>query len=116
MAAVIVVVVSSWRAFLKLDMSTVDGRKTAVCLACLVYALVQPRFQDYQWVILLVPTYFAMLRVEFVRTFPILFFICCLSGANHRLPASDFFFYAFWNHYPLVVAVIVWIIYLKYLE
>ena len=54
LAAVAVVLVASWRGFLKLDMESVDGRKTAVCLACLVYALVLPRFQDYQWVILLV--------------------------------------------------------------
>lgn len=116
LAWVIVVVVSSWRAFLKLAMNEADGRKTCVCLACLVYALVQPRFEDYQWVILLIPTYFAMLRVEFVRAFPMLFFVCCLSGLHYSLPASDFFFKAFWNHYPLVVSAIVWIIYLKHVE
>ena len=44
-----------------------------------------------------------------------IFFICCLSGA-YSMPAAGFFFIPFWNHYPLVVAVIVWIIYLKHLE
>lgn len=108
------VLFASWTAFRKLNMESIDGRKTAVCLACLVYALVQPRFQDYQWVIVLLPTYFAMSRVECLRAFPMLFFICCLSGANQRLPASDFFFKAFWAHYPLVVVAIIWLLYLKH--
>jgi hypothetical protein len=116
LAVVIPVLVLSYRAFLRLDMRNLEQRKTAVCLACLVYALVLPRFQDYQWILLLVPTYFIMLKLDYVKAYPVIFILAVLSAEHQTLPGSAFLFSVFWNYYPWAVAVLVWILYLRQIQ
>jgi hypothetical protein len=116
LAVAIPVFVVSCHAFRRLDMAHLEHRKIAVCLACLTYALVMPRFQDYQWILLIVPTYIIMLQLDFVRAYPVIFIFAVLSAAHQMLPGSAFVFEVFWNYYPLVVAITVWALYLKKIQ
>jgi hypothetical protein len=97
-------------------MAHLEQRKIAVCLACLTYALVMPRFQDYQWILLIVPTYLIMLQLDFVRAYPVIFIFAVLSAAHQMLPGSAFVFEVLWNYYPLVVALTVWALYVKKIQ
>ena len=117
LAIVIPIVFLSWKAFLRLDMGDLQHRKIAVCLACLVYALALPRFYDYQWILLLVPTYFIMLRLDVVRAYPAIFILAVLAGEYQTpLPGSVYVFGVVWNYYPLIVAFIIWAMYVVIIQ
>jgi len=111
--AVAVVFSFTWAALRNLDAERLEDRKTAVYLVCLAYALVLPRFQDYQWILLLVPTYALMLRQEYLRAYPALFLFSALSVENLTLPALAIFFSFLWNYYPWFLGVAVWAMYLS---
>jgi hypothetical protein len=110
------VVVVSYRAFMKLEMENSQQRVTAVCLACLVYALALPRFQDYQWILILFPTYFVMVQLDTVKAYPVIFILAIISAEHQTLPGSAFLFGVFWNYYPLVVGFVIWVILVRKIE
>ena len=116
LAIVLPLLVVSCKTFLKLDAGDLEQRKTAVCFACLVYALVLPRFHDYQFILLLVPTYFIMLQVGLVRAYPFIFVFSVISAEHQTLPGSGFLFRVFWDYYPLIVAVTIWAFYVAKIQ
>jgi hypothetical protein len=115
-AAVMIIVSLSWKSIRNLNMLKMEERKTAVYLACLVYALVLPRFQDYQWIILLVPTYALMLKLGSFRAYPVCFgflVFLILFNPDVTILRADVFREVLFNYQQLAVALIVWLLYLR---
>ena len=115
-AAAAAVVFVTYRAYLVLkDLRMQDEAKMVLFLTCMVYALVHPRFKDYAYVLLLVPTYFIMTRACFAKAYPFLFLIVVLFSRNpvyEALPGIDRFLSVAWEYGPLLVAYTIWGLYL----
>jgi hypothetical protein len=105
----------SWRSFIVLK--SVGGKekdKIMVFLSCLVYALILPRFKDYSYILLIVPTYFAIKRFSGGKEYIFLFIIMVLSTPDIvNLPGFNIIFSYLWNYYPLAIAFSVWILFLS---
>ena len=107
------IVFVTWRAYRALRSAEVeDQERIAVFLACLVYALILPRFKDYSFVLLIVPTYFIIKRSTYLSAYPLLFIFAILSSRSIRSPALDAIFITLWAYYPLILAYCVWGLYL----
>ncbi|MBW1713570.1 MAG: DUF2029 domain-containing protein [Deltaproteobacteria bacterium] len=109
LAAVTVVLAASWRAFHWFkSLGPEQKRRRVVFLACLVYALILPRFKDYAYILLLAPTYFLVTSQERVRGWAVLLAASVLSSGGHGLPGLKGLFKLAWTYYPLLLAFGVW--------
>ena len=109
------IIIITWRTYrIFISFETKNKEKIAIFLACLVYTLLLPRFKDYSYILLLVPTYFIIKRVSytFTKVHILLFVFTILSAARVTLPGFDVIFSFFWRYYPLVVAYFVWGLYI----
>ena len=103
----------SWHALKKVDTSADDGTKLAINFMCLVFALVSPRLKDYSYIILLLPTYFIIVRTTVISAYPLGFILCTLYAPQGlSLPGFNLFTTALRHYYPLALAFLVWIMYL----
>ena len=110
LAAVAAILFFSWRAWRR--GSARDPRATLM-LACLVYALLLPRFKDYNYILLLPPAYYALVRLA-RRGVPGLLPLWPLAYPMigiFRLPGFGFWPSLLINYYPWVTAVTIWWIY-----
>ena len=82
-----------------------------VFMVSLVYALIQPRFKDYGYILLLVPSYYIIKNTRYTRIAPFLFLLFILSD-RMMLPIAASIYDIIWAYYPLFVAYCVWGIYL----
>ena len=107
-----VVVFFSYKACARLKYNETDNRAILqVFMVCLVYALIHPRFKDYGYILLLLPSYYIIVNSRFTKFAPFLFILFILS--NHMmLPMVDSIYDIIWTYYPLAVAYGVWGIYL----
>lgn len=84
-------------------------RRTIIFLACLAYALILPRFKDYGYILLLVPSYFMVTRV--IRL-PGTLLLLVLPMISSRLPVPFGLEGAvsnlLWAYYSLVMAGVIW--------
>ena len=110
----VVVIIASTRAFKKLLKSDDSNVQLIIIFfTCLVYALISPRFKDYSYILLIVPSYYIISRIAQIKTFPILFVILILSGSRFTpLPGINFIFKAFWAYYPLILTYFIWSLYI----
>ena len=92
-----------------------DKNKWIIFLACLCYALINVRFKDYSYILLILPTYFIIKTVR-INSAGLLLFIASISAANVTLPGAPVVAQFFWNYYPLFVAYLVWGLYLNELR
>jgi hypothetical protein len=83
-----------------------DKEKWMIFFVCLVYALVNPRFKIYSYVILIVPTYFIIRRTILAKTHIFIFFLAII-------PSFPFIFSLLGDFYSLIIAYCVWILYLS---
>ncbi len=112
-AVIAAIVLVSWRAYTVLrSVKPEDKERITLFLACLVYALSVPRFKDYYYILLLVPTYFILKRASYLKVFPFLFVFAILSSSHITLPVLGGVFSTLWEYYPLIIAYCVWILYL----
>jgi hypothetical protein len=103
----------SYRAYILLRRSKLEEKeKVALFLVCFVYALIHPRFKDYAYMLLLVPTYFMITNARYIKAFPFILVLFFLSSPPWTLPGSEMFLSFFWEYYPLMIAYCVWGIYL----
>jgi len=103
----------SWRAYRVLkSIEAEDKEKMILFLACLVYALIHPRLKDYACVLLIVPSYFIINRLKYLKAYPFLFFLMIISAANVTLPGLKTIYIFMWTYYPLVLAYLIWSLYL----
>jgi hypothetical protein len=104
----------SWQAFRKLRMAKrEDKERLFLFLACLVYALILPRFKDYSYILLIVPTFFILKRLSYWKAAPVLFILAILpSPLNASLPGFKLLSRGIWEYYPLFLAYGIWGLYL----
>lgn len=115
---IVPVVALSMRAFITLrSCQFPDKDKIIIFLACVVYALVLPRFKDYYYVLLLVPTYFIVKRARHIKAYiPLIVLAILPSILSSETPLPGFGRLAsllgiFWEYYPLIIAYFVWGLY-----
>jgi hypothetical protein len=102
----------SWPAFKRIkSLKGEDKNKWVIFLACLCYALINIRFKDYSYILLIVPTYFIIKTVR-ISSAGLLLLVASISAANVTLPGAPTVTQFFWNYYPLFVAYLVWVLYL----
>jgi Glycosyltransferase family 87 len=106
------VIFFSYQACLRLKRAKIENRATLeVFVVCLVYALIHPRFKDYGYILLLVPSYYIIKNIRYTRIAPFLFLLFILSD-RMMLPIAASIYDIIWAYYPLLVAYCVWGIYL----
>ncbi len=106
------VVFFSYKACLQIKHLTTDRRAMLeVCVVCLVYALIHPRFKDYGYILLLVPGFYIIINSRYTKITFFLFILFIMSN-RMMLPIAASIYDIVWNYYPLMVAYCVWGIYL----
>jgi hypothetical protein len=109
-----IVLMTSWRALQRLALRAIsqDGRRLwAILLLCFVFALVSPRFKDYSYILLLVPTFRVLLgqrRVDFPRA--LLLGAMLLPPGAALMPGLNGWVVIFWSYYCWLVAGAVWLL------
>ena len=83
-----------------------------VFLVCLVYALIHPRFKDYAYILLIVPAFYIIMNSRVTKTNPFVFFLAILVYPPFIVPGTEFVFTFFWKYYPLMIAYVIWGMYL----
>jgi hypothetical protein len=110
-AAGAIILVSGRAYFVLKSLETEDKEKMILFLACIVYALIHPRLKDYACVLLIVPSYFIINRMSYLKVYPFLFFLVIISAANVTLPGLKIIYVFMWTYYPLVIAYFMWCLY-----
>jgi hypothetical protein len=106
------VVFFSYRACMRLKHAQIDNRAMLeVFVVCLVYALIHPRFKDYGYILLLVPSYFIIKNIHYTKIAPFVFILFIMSN-RMMLPIVSSIYDVVWAYFPLMVAYCVWGIYL----
>jgi len=91
---------------------TEKGKLIVVFLVCLGYALILPRFKDYAFILLIIPSYFLMKNVK--KLYLPLFILIAFSPVPHIALTGFYFLTRLLNqYYSIIVAFCVWILYLK---
>jgi hypothetical protein len=104
------ILIGSYKSFSKLF--NTQNRKIIIFFGCIVYALILPRFKDYSYILLLVPSYYIMMKTSYSKINRILFSVICLPLLAGSLPLMDILSHYFWGYYPLAIAFIIWGLYL----
>jgi hypothetical protein len=89
-----------------------DCEKMTLFLVCLVYALIHPRFKDYAYMLLIVPSYYVMKTTRLKKAFAFMFILSILAAPHLMLPGFDFLSALMWRYFPLMIAYTVWGLYL----
>ncbi len=109
------VIYFSYKACTRLKQAASDNRaKLEVFMVCLVYALIHPRFKDYGYILLLVPSYYIIRNTAYAKIAPFLFILFIMSN-RLILPIAASIYDIIWTFYPLLVAYCVWSLYLNYI-
>ena len=94
------------------DSKSVEGRMAMVFFACLTYALISPRFKNYSYMLLILPTYYLLKRIEHKRFYPYILILFCFAIPGLTKEVNLF---SLIGYYPLAMAYGVWTIYLYYI-
>ncbi len=106
------VVFFSYKACLRVKHNAINNRAMIeVFVVCLVYGLIHPRFKDYGYILLLVPSYYIIKNIRYTKIAPFLFILFIMSN-RMMLPIVSAIYDIIWAYYPLMVAYCVWGIYL----
>ncbi len=94
------------------DSKNMEGRMVMVFFACLTYALISPRFKEYSYMLLILPTYYLLRRIEHKRFYPYILILFCfvIPGLTKEVNLFSLI-----GYYPLAMAYGVWTIYLYYI-
>jgi hypothetical protein len=93
-----------------------DREMLMVCITSAAYALLLPRFKDYSYILLLLPTYLLIRNIGSARAYVLLLVMAMVpspaTGNYYVLPVYGIAFHRLlWPYYPLVLAFIVWLLY-----
>ncbi len=107
------VVLLTYKAHARLKSAKMENRQMLeVFLVCLVYALIHPRFKDYAYILLIVPAYYIIVSNRFTKANPFVFFLAILVYPPFIIPGTEIIFMFFWKYYALIVAYVIWGMYL----
>jgi hypothetical protein len=100
----------------KTNISSSDRELFLVFLFCFVYSFIMPRFKDYDYILLIAPTYFIIRHMDYIiNPKYLLIFICLISATYVTLPGLKIIYFFMWNYYPLFLALISWSLYISYI-
>ena len=118
LAVVAIVLWFSWRTFRAIISGDLEDRKLwIIYLYCVVFAIVMPRFKNYSYIMLIVPGYYIIKRIDLGKTFPFLLIALILTIPNKwNVPGTGLILRAFWDYYPLVLAYGIWFLYLNFVN
>jgi hypothetical protein len=107
------VIFFTYKAYIRLnDLKVKNKRMVEIFLVCLVYALIHPRFKDYAYILLIVPTFYIIVNNRFTKANPFIFFLAVLVYPPFIIPGTEIVFTFFWKYYPLMIAYAIWAMYL----
>jgi hypothetical protein len=107
------VILLTYKAHARLKSTKMENRQMLeVFLVCLVYALIHPRFKDYAYILLIVPAYYIIMNNRFTKANPFIFFLAILVYPPFIIPGTEIIFRFFWVYYPLMIAYVIWGMYL----
>ena len=89
-----------------------DAEKIALFLICLLYGLIHPRFKDYAYMLLIVPSYYIMKNARYTKAYAFIFALTILASPHVLLPGIDIISSLVWRYFPLMLAYAIWGIYL----
>lgn len=112
-AIAVAVLVVTWRACVTLrSLRLVSGEKILIFLACTVYAVILPHFEDYSYIIVLVPAYVIVRRSGRGDRAALLLFMI-LTAAGTTLPLVRPIMRIILAYSPLVLTYLVWGLYVR---
>lgn len=112
-AIAVAILLLSYKARVRLKRIEIEDKAMLeVFLACLIYALIHPRFKDYMYILLLVPSYYLIKNIRHTAVTPFLYILFILSCHRMLLPIASSLYTLIWAYFPLLVAYCVWGIYL----
>ena len=107
------VVLTTWHAYARLrSLKDRDRERITLFLTCVVYALIVPRFKEYSYILLIVPSYFIIRRATYLKGGLLLVILSVLSAKNVAIEDVEILFDVLWTQYPLLFAYCIWILYL----
>ena len=110
--AVTTLVVLSMRSFRLLKFIGTEKKKMLVFLSCLLYALALPRFKDYSFILLIVPTYYIIMKTDRVKSYALFFILTIISAKYITLPGLGIVYNFIWKYYPLLIAYFIFGVYI----
>jgi hypothetical protein len=106
----------SYKAWIRLKSIEIEDKAMMeVFLACLIYALIHPRFKDYMYILLLLPSYYLIKNLHHTAVTPFLYILFILSCNRMVLPIVSSLYEFIWSYYPLMVAYCVWGLFLHHI-
>ncbi len=115
LAAVIVILVVSWRALGKRSTPALESFSVeSIYLSCLVYALAMPRMKSYSFILLIPATFYVIRKCVKAEAFIYLFMILALTKWT-PLPVPDLARFLWW-YFPWFSALLIWILFLRHLR
>ena len=111
----VIIILVSWRAYIWLSSAkTKDSEIILICLFCLTYCLIMPRFMNYCYILLIVPAYFIIKRISYPKGYILLFIILILSlPTETHLPGINIVSRYVLGYYPLMLAYGLWGLYIN---
>ncbi|MCX6354761.1 MAG: glycosyltransferase 87 family protein [Candidatus Aureabacteria bacterium] len=110
-AVVLIVTVRRFIMLRSLDLA--DREKIMIFMACTVYAMVMPNFEDYEYIILIVPAYWILKRSGDVNFYLLFFAFTLFSSVLTPLPLIRPLVRIIIEYSPLVLAYLMWGAYLR---
>lgn len=108
------VVAITWRSAIMLrSLDLAEKEKVMVYFACTAYVLVLPHFEDYSYVIMLVPAYYILKRASARAVYAVLFLFIVLSSAATTLPLMRAAVRIALVNSPLILTYVIWILYIN---
>ena len=74
--------------------------------------LIHPRFKDYAYILLITPAFYIIVNNRVMKANPFVFFLAILVYPPLIVPGTEIIFMFFWKYYPLMVAFVIWGMYL----
>jgi hypothetical protein len=99
----------TWRAYRVIQSVVVkDRERLQILLMCLAYALILPRFKDYSYISLIVPTYFLLVKIRFSTRYLLLFVFSILPIRQLSMLWPRLDLGLLWEYYVLILVYLVW--------
>jgi hypothetical protein len=110
-----VLTLTGWAVYRLRRVERPDRQKLYVFLVCFAYALCVPRFKDYSYILLIAPAaHVVHVYARKVSASPIVLALVCLPVVNIPMPGLQSLALIVPDYYPLVVASLLWVFYLRY--
>lgn len=93
-----------------------DKELILISLTCIVFSLLIPRFKDYDYILLILPAFFILNKADLINPKYLLVFIFVIASSKVTLPGIKIVYKFLWDYYPLVQAIIVWLLYILYIK